>query len=227
MTSFSRKISFFREENDMELNIGEYNWSPSIDKILRRWQDDIRRRKGVCISKIKFYRVLHYLIGLPACICIAIVSTGIFSTFQSINNNDCASSSWVLLAMGIIGIIGTILFSIQTFTNFQGLAESFKATSSGYEGISREIDSILAIPVNMRGNAIEVINHIRSRYDDLVVSSPDVIIVDEPISHTITARPPPPPDEIDIVVHTQSEDVDLDGLNALVENKKDTVVVSS
>lgn len=220
MTSLSRRVSFFKYDDDtVDLEERGDVWSPAIDKILRRWQDDIRRRKGICISKVKFYRILHYLIGLPACVCIAMVSTGIFSTFQSINSNQCSASSWVLLAMGIIGIIGTILFSIQTFTNFQGLAESFKSSASGYEGLSREIDSILTIPVGMRGNAIEVINHIRGRYDDLVVSSPEIVFEEGHITHTITAKPPPPPEDVEVVIHSPVPDVELDNLSTLVESK--------
>lgn len=177
-------------------------WTSDLDRLLRRWKEQVRARQMRHRQLSNRYSILHYAIGLPFTIIQAIVATGNF--FQAFNLNDssmCSNSAqWLLLVMGIFGAISTILSAVFMFMNFQSRSEDHSTASSNYEKLYRYIDSVLSMPIHLRGDPIEVIKDIRSVYDDVATNSP--VLSNDPIPGGMLYKPvvekPPLPEGVGV-----------------------------
>ncbi len=114
--------------------------------------------------------------------------------------------------MGIIGIIATVATALLSTFDLSRLSESYRLAASKYSGLARDIDSILSIPVEMRKDPLEVLQHVRSRYDDAVETSPDIVQdIEDELGQNIKAVPPPAPS----VIETPDRVVDINDLSNL------------
>jgi len=157
-------------------------WTPSIEKLLRKWRKQICiRQKGhlkeerVCLKK-------YQLISLPSILISSVVSTAIFSTFEDcppvtidengagVSPNTC-EKKWIRLTSGILNMIGVAFLGINSFFNFQEKASKHKTSSDAYNELLRLIDSTLGTPTQFRGDAVAILQHIKSRYDDIIKQS--------------------------------------------------------
>lgn len=161
-------------------------WTPSIEKLLRKWRKQICiRQKGhlkeerVCLRK-------YQLISIPSILISSIVSTAIFSTFEDCPMTQISSGSeetetliidpncskkWIRLTSGILNMIGVAFLGINSFFNFQEKASKHKTSSDAYNELLRLIDSTLGTPTQFRGDAVAILQHIKSRYDDIIKQS--------------------------------------------------------
>lgn len=209
MISTSLRPSFFKTAlaDNSQDNIDaqnepeqEYNkWSADVDRLLRRWKMQVLARQIRHRTLARRHSFLHYAIGLTFNIIQAMVATGNF--FQAFNTNSSTgcnnSSQWVLLTMGIMGAVSTVVSAVFMFTNNQARSEEHSTASANYEKLHRNIESVLSIPVNMRGDPIDIIREIRIVYDDVSASSPP--LAEDPIPGgmlytPLVAKPPTPGD---------------------------------
>jgi hypothetical protein len=146
-------------------------WTPSIEKILRKWRKQICiRQKGHVDQERRCLRK-YQLISLPSIFVSSIVSTAIFSTFEDCPDGEVCSKKWIRLTSGILNVIGTIFLGINSLYNFQESASKHKSSSDSYNELLRLIDSTLSTPTQFRGDAVAILQHIKSRYDDIIKSS--------------------------------------------------------
>lgn len=186
-----------QDETDVEM----IRWSVDLDQLLRRWKVQVRSRQMRHRQLSNRYAIIHYAIGLPFTVLQAIVATGnFFQAFNVNNNTGCNDSAqWILLVMGILGAISTVLSAVFMFTNNQSRSEEHSTASSNYEKLHRYIDSVLSMPVGIRGDPIDVIKDIRGVFDDVAMNSP--VLAEDPIPggtlyNPLVAKPPLPPEEI-------------------------------
>lgn len=170
-------------------------WSVSIERLLRKWKEQVLLRKVRYAILARRYEMLNYIIGIPSALCATASSTGIFYTFQTMESGEeCNDPAWVLLVTGILGIVGVVLVTLSTFMNFQKSAEMYKTAGSAYERLYRHIDSVLMIPVSLRGEPIGIIKDIREAFDDISAQSP-LLSGDEitcGLYTPLVAKPPAP-----------------------------------
>jgi hypothetical protein len=146
-------------------------WTPSIEKILRKWRKQICiRQKGHVDQERKCLRK-YQLISLPSIFVSSIVSTAIFSTFEDCPEDDVCNKKWIRLTSGILNVVGTIFLGINSLYNFQEKASKHKSSSDSYNELLRLIDSTLSTHTHFRGDAVAILQHIKSRYDDIIKSS--------------------------------------------------------
>jgi hypothetical protein len=155
-------------------------WTPELDKLLRRWkrQVDARRRGHTEMSQT--YGKRHYLFGVPAIIITTLTSTGTLTTSQgcqsdgNINTTSvkCKIDQWVLLCIGIVGLIGVGLTAIMTFMDYNKSAETNKKAADNYEALYGSIESLLILPGSIRGDPVITLKSIRDTYDNIVKESP-------------------------------------------------------
>lgn len=222
------------KEEIHENNKVEVTWCPELDQLLRKWKVQVRARQNQHKKLSTRYAIIHYAIGLPFTILQAMVATGnFFQAFNTDSSTGCNNSSqWVLLTMGILGAISTILSALFMFMNNQAKSEEHSTASSNYEKLHRYIESVLSMPVNIRGDPIEIIKDIRSVYDEVATNSP--MLSEDPIPGGILYSPlvakPPVPDDFTLkneverqhVIHMPtrthietSNEEDLDNLERL------------
>ncbi len=203
-----RGTSFFKREQ----SISGIRWSPQIDRLLRKWRLQIHIRRDRCAVTARRYRAIFYAICLVSTILTGVISASNITIFGISNQESCITVTWWNLFMGIIGIIATVATALLSTFDLSRLSESYRLAASKYSGLARDIDSILSIPVEMRKDPLEVLQHVRSRYDDAVETSPDIVQdIEDELGQNIKAVPPPAPS----VIETPDRVVDINDLSNL------------
>lgn len=155
-----------------------YEWAPELNKLLRKWKKQIEMKRKGHYNIARKLANRHYILGVPATILTTITSTGILSTFRNCSEGDndmvCEMDQYIRLTIGIVGLIDIALTGVMTFMNYQEAANSHKDAADNYESLYGSIESLLIIPSNVRGDPVEVLKEIRSKYDDLVRKSPNL-----------------------------------------------------
>jgi hypothetical protein len=150
-------------------------WTPELDKLLRKWRRQIIARQKAHNILSQSYIKRHYFLGVPNVILGTLTSTGTISTFQ--NSTDTIPSTayeWIRLAIGIVGYVGVVLAATMTFMNYQEAAQKNKIASDDYGQLSGVIDSLLILPIIIRGDPVTTLKSIRDKYDELVKNSPNL-----------------------------------------------------
>lgn len=183
------RVSFFKREDSQGIT-----WSPDIDRLLRKWRRQIHLRRDRCAVVASRYRIAYYGIYLLATLIMGITSAANITIFGLTDQDTCITAPWWNLFIGIMGVVAALCTAIIGTFNFSSLSERYREASSKYSGIARAIDTTLATPIVFRGNPIDILDSIRSTYDKVVETSPDIIQDDEDeLHHTIQAIPPPAP----------------------------------
>jgi len=163
-------------------------WTPELDSLLERWKLQIAAKKRSHLRLSITYTRRHYYFGIPATVLGTMTTTGILSTFRNCDhyepNNEpsakCEADEAVRLCTGIIGVVSTGLSAVQTFMNYQTRGEQHKAACDAYESLHRTIDSLLQVPVAVRGDPVAMLRSIRSQYDDIGKTYPPILEDDAP-----------------------------------------------
>lgn len=151
-------------------------WTPDLNTLLRKWKNQIGKRQKGHITLSRSYNKKHYIIGIPALLTSALIATGILSTFRNCDPSSQGSGGceWIRLTLGVVGYCSTALSTFQTFTNYQSQSEQHKIAADYFESLYGEIDTLLRTPVDIRGDSIVTLQHIRSRYDDILKRTPSL-----------------------------------------------------
>ncbi len=159
-------------------------WTPDIEKLLRKWRNEINKAHTEHKIAEKKYHNRYYAVGAPATILATVVASGILSTFKNCNpctaacdpnaSAICASDQPIRIAMGIVGIISIIFSGLMLFMGYQQASRDNKYAADDYDKLNREIDAILTTPIAMRGDPISQLQQIRSTFGDIAKSSPTI-----------------------------------------------------
>jgi len=143
-------------------------WTPAIDKLLRRWMKQIGERHRAHLNQSRKFNRRHYMLGLPAVILSIITTTSTLATFQD------GASYWeyIRLGMGVISVGSSAFTAGVTFLNYQESAEKHKTAADNYDSLYRVISTLLLLPYAQRGDPIGTLQNIRSQYDDNIKTYP-------------------------------------------------------
>jgi hypothetical protein len=139
----------------------------------------VHRENARTVSKAQYRAALaadrwHYLVGLPAVVLGAVVSTSIFATIES------SPSTAARIVAGLLGLAATGLASAQTFFNFSGRAKEHRAAGAQYGDVRRRCEQTLfeyrtiADPAEKIVFARQQYPELLDRLADLAATSPDV-----------------------------------------------------
>ena len=153
-------------------------WTPEVDKLLRNWKRRIMLRRNGHNNIARKWSKRHYTIGVPATIITAITSTGVLSTFRNCDENTddgtCDLNQYLRLSIGIIGLVDVALTAVMTFMNYQEAAADHKDAADNYDSLYGTIESLLTMPISIRGDPVSTLQTIRKEYDDNVRKSPNL-----------------------------------------------------
>ena len=148
-------------------------WTPELDKLLRRWKCQLGKREKGHLNEARKNNMKHYMLGIPAIIISALVSTGSLSTFEDCSDNEnCKTKEAIRLTAGIFGIISTSLMGLSTFLNYQKKEEEHKSSADECGSLYRILDTMLLVPGPIRGDPISTLYNFRRQYDNLIRRSP-------------------------------------------------------
>ena len=201
-----------------------YEWTPDIEKLLRKWKSQIKKRREGHNILARRFRRMYYIIEGPNVLLGAFVTFGGFSTFQTCTDPACEGDATVRLLTSVAGLIFTCLTSLNLFIGCLSLSEQHKHASDAYESLYRTIDKILNLPQQLRGEPKGTLQNISDLYDSIKDSTrvqppsdADVlleynVVTEIPKNH----NPQKPPEFDDVVIE---EVPSTEALEALLRKK--------
>ena len=138
------------------------------EELLRGWllhAHKGRDRHDLAARRNDTYR---YWLGVPTIMLSAVVGTSVFASL------DAQVEPWLKIILGLVSIISAVLASLQTFYNFASHAESHRMAGVKYKTIIRELEQVLARPLEQLPDKADYLNELRKRLDDLELAAPVV-----------------------------------------------------
>jgi len=147
---------------------GAAAWTAEIEQLLQDWRNRTYAAQSGHYIMTERLKRWNYLLGVPVVVVTSVVGTTIFA---SLNENVSFS---VRLAAGIVSIMAAVLSGLQTFFNFAKTATLHTAAAAWYSAIRRDIEALLALPPDMRGDPKGSLDPIRKEMNKVAQSSPEL-----------------------------------------------------
>lgn len=135
---------------------------------LRGWLRHAHKGRDRHDEAARRYDQYRYWLGVPAAVFSAIVGTSVFASLGTTVDTS------IKIIVGLISISAAILSSLQTFFNFNDLAERHRAAGVKYKNIIRELEQAFAEQPESRQDKAEWMSDLRRRLDELELSAPVV-----------------------------------------------------
>lgn len=150
-------------------------WTTQYDKLLRKWQKQIDlRRKGHKEEERK-YKTIYMTLGIPSAILGGVISAAVFGTFKNCDCTEvCYTDEVVRIISGIIALLSAILASVISFVDAGGTREKHKSSADTYDQLSHQIETLLRTDKLLRGDPNNVIQEIRTNFDNATKESPTI-----------------------------------------------------
>jgi hypothetical protein len=136
--------------------------------LLARWRNRARLNQDQHWEATKYFQQLHYLVGVPVVALSAIVGTTVFATLQK------QVGLRIQLVVGGISLLAAVLAGLQTFLGFSARAEQHKSVASAYGAVRRRLETLVTLPVELRGNLADTVKQIELELDNLAKAAPTV-----------------------------------------------------
>jgi hypothetical protein len=110
-------------------------------------------------------------LGIPVVILSAIVGTSLFASLAA------STESFPLrmrLAVGTVSLLAAVLAAIQTFLRFAERSERHAQAADWYSAIRREIDELLALPPEKRGESRRTLDGLRKEFNKAGQTYPEI-----------------------------------------------------
>jgi hypothetical protein len=140
----------------------------AVGNLLARWRNRARLNQDQHWEAAKRFQRLHYLVGVPAVALSAIVGTTVFATLQK------QVGLRIQLLVGGISLLAAVLAVLQTFLGFSARAEQHKSVAAAYGAIRRRLETLVTLPVELRGDIAETVKLVEIELDNLAKAAPTV-----------------------------------------------------
>jgi len=140
-------------------------WTPKVEELLQEW------RKRVYAAQTAYYEMAerlarrNYQLGIPVVIVTSLVGTAVFA--------DWSKGSYKLW-VGSVSILAAVLASLQTFLKFGENATLHGAAADWFAAIRRDIEELLALPPELRGDPKNCLDKIRQEMNKAGQKSPEL-----------------------------------------------------
>ena len=142
------------------------DWTAQITELLEDWRLRVYAAQAAHYAAADQFRLLNYLVGLPAIVFSSIVGTAIFAGLQ----HDTPKTFLV----ASISIAAAVLAGLQTFLRFPERASKHATAADWYSAIRRDIEEMLHLPVESRGNAKQCLDRIRKEMNRVTQDAPEL-----------------------------------------------------
>ncbi len=146
-----------------------HDWSPEVEQLLEDWHKRCYAAQSAHYASADLFRLLNYLVGIPAVAFASIVGTAIFA---SLDRTD--TSRTVTLWVASTSILAAVLAGLQTFLRFPERAARHASAGDWYSAIRRDIEQTRHLPVESRGKAKDCLDRIRKEMNRVVQDAPEL-----------------------------------------------------
>ncbi len=138
----------------------EDDWK-STEELLRTWLRRTRYSQHSHHEAGKRLKRFNYLLAVPIVVITTALGTAALATITT-KVNDAGK-----LTFGVLSLIAAVLAALQTHLAWAERSERHKTLGAKYGDIRRDIEEILALPVNERGAQKKVMDKIRTDLDGI------------------------------------------------------------
>ncbi len=142
------------------------NWSEKVEKLLADWRQRVYAAQSAHYASADRFRMLNYMVGVPAVIFSSVVGTAIFAGLEK----NSPKAPLVALA----SILAAVLAGLQTFLRFSERAAQHGTAADWYSAIRRDIEQILHLPVEVRGKAKDCLDEVRKEMNRAAQDAPEL-----------------------------------------------------
>ena len=146
---------------------GVTGWTPEVDTLLKEWRCRVYASQSAYYSEAERLRRCHYLLGIPVVILSTIVGTSLVTS----SSGAPAVPNWI--AGGLSGV-AAILASLQTFFRFGESAACHGTAADWYAAIRRDIEGLLALSPELRGDVRIRLDGIRKEINKASQKAPEL-----------------------------------------------------
>jgi hypothetical protein len=144
------------------------DWSTQVTQLLEDWHRRCYAAQSAHYALADRFRLLNYIVGVPAVIFASIVGTAIFAGLEH--------NSPQTLVVATASILAAILAGLQTFLRFSERAAQHATAADWYSAIRRDIEQTLHLPVGFRGRAKDCIDRVRKEMNRVAQDAPELSV---------------------------------------------------
>src|SRR5205809_957402 len=141
------------DESTQRVEAGTGAWSAQVEALLEDWHHRVYAAQSAHYASADRFRLLNYIVGVPAVICSSIVGTTLFAGLEK-----DSPRTWLVASTSILA---AVLGALQTFLRFAERATLHATAADWYSAIRRDIEEIIHLPVEMRGTPKDCLDEIR------------------------------------------------------------------
>ncbi len=129
-------------------------WNAETERLLQDWRNRAYAAQSAYYVMAERYRRWNSQLGIPVVILSGLVGTAIFTDLE----HSIKFGQWII---GSVSLFAAVLSSLQTFLRLSDSAVEHGAAADWYSAIRRDIEQILALPEQNRGNPKSALDTIR------------------------------------------------------------------
>ena len=140
-------------------------WTVETEQLLQDWRNRVYAAQSAYYMMAERFTLWHYLLGIPVVIVSGLVGTAIFA-------NLVTSVTYGKAIVGSVSILAAILSSLQTFLRLAEGGTHHGTAADWYAAIRRDIEELLALPRELRGDPKLCLDSIRREMNKAGQKSP-------------------------------------------------------
>ena len=142
------------------------DWNVHVKLLLENWHKRVYAAQAAHYAAADRFRLLNYIVGIPAIVFSSIVGTVIFA--------GLARETPSKLIVAFTSILAAVLAGLQTFLRFPERASNHATAADWYSAIRRDIEETLHLPVESRGRAKDCLDRIRKEMNRAAQDAPEL-----------------------------------------------------
>lgn len=142
------------------------DWSDKVEQLLGDWRQRVYAAQSAHYASADRFRLLNYIVGVPAVIFSSVVGTAIFAGLEK----NSPKAPLVALA----SILAAVLAGLQTFLRLSERAAQHATAADWYSAIRRDIEQTLHLPVEFRGKAKDCLDEVRKEMNRAAQDAPEL-----------------------------------------------------
>lgn len=144
-------------------------WTADVNGLLSSWGRRVHARHRAHAAETERCNRWKYVLGVPTAIFTSVTSVGGFSTYRNCEPSPssvaCTSAEDTRFALAVCAAGALVTSQLQNVLDYGGRAARHKAAADGYSALHHSIEALLQLPVEARGDALDVLRDVRARYD--------------------------------------------------------------
>ena len=144
------------------------DWREGVTELLENWHQRVYAAQSAHYAAADRFRLLNYVVGVPAIVFSSIVGTAIFAGLEQ----DAPRT----LVVASISILAAVLGALQTFLRFPERASQHATAADWYSAIRRDIEETLHLPVEFRGKAKDCLDSVRKEMNRVAQDAPELSV---------------------------------------------------